>query len=454
MNTPICNFVKQYAESGTLRLHMPGHKGQGRLGPEALDITEICGADSLYEANGVILESEKNASRLFGCKTFYSTEGSSLCIRAMLYLCVLHAKERGKRPLIYAARNAHKTFLSAVALLGMEVRWLLGKAQDSYLSCTPDAETLERILSADDEKPIAVYLTSPDYLGNVADIHAIAKICHRHGVWLVVDNAHGAYLKFLPRSQHPIDLGADLCCDSAHKTLPVLTGGAYLHVSQALPAHLAQQVKNALALFGSTSPSYLILQSLDAANPLLSDEYPRQLAEFLPHLEQLCVKLTARGYALVGNEMCKLTLATKRYGYTGLELSELLRQSGIECEFADPDFVVLMPTPQTGIDGLLRLEQTLCAIPKKAAVLQAPPRFVLPERVLSIREATLAACEVVPVGASLGRILATATVSCPPAVPIVVSGERIDGAVMDCFSYYGIKTCCVVKNDVIDELAN
>ncbi|MBQ9131055.1 MAG: amino acid decarboxylase, partial [Clostridia bacterium] len=119
MITPICDFVQRYAQSRALRLHMPGHKGSPLLGMEALDITEINGADSLYEAQGIIRESEENASRLFDSPTFYSTEGSSQCIRAMLYLILLHAKATGKRPRVAAGRNSHKTFLSGIALLDM-----------------------------------------------------------------------------------------------------------------------------------------------------------------------------------------------------------------------------------------------------------------------------------------------------------------------------------------------
>ena len=125
METPICDFVRKYAESEEIRLHMPGHKGKNLLGLEALDITEIDGADSLYEADGIIRQSEENASELFDCPTFYSTEGSSQCIRAMLYLAMLYGKSRGKRPLIAAARNVHKTFLSAAALLDLDVLWLM-----------------------------------------------------------------------------------------------------------------------------------------------------------------------------------------------------------------------------------------------------------------------------------------------------------------------------------------
>ena len=121
MKTPICDFVKHYAESGTRRFHMPGHKGVSSLGLEHLDITEVVGADSLYDADGIIGESERNASEIFDCPTFYSTEGSSQCIRAMLYLTLLHARNQGKAPLIAAGRNAHKTFLGSVALLDTDV---------------------------------------------------------------------------------------------------------------------------------------------------------------------------------------------------------------------------------------------------------------------------------------------------------------------------------------------
>ena len=231
MKTPICNFVRNYSARNALRLHMPGHKGTGPLGFEDLDITEIDGADSLYEAAGIIRESEKNASSLYGCATFYSTEGSSQCIRAMLYLAMLRAQEQGKKPKIAAGRNAHKTFLSAAALLDLDVTWICPPEQTSYLSCKPTAEQIGELLSFDKEIT-AVYLTSPDYLGNLADVRGIAEVCRRHGVLLLVDNAHGAYLAFLNESLHPIALGADMCCDSAHKTLPALTGGAYLHLSK------------------------------------------------------------------------------------------------------------------------------------------------------------------------------------------------------------------------------
>ena len=283
MKTPVCDFVAAYGQSGIARLHMPGHKGKGPLGCEGRDITEIAGADSLYEAGGVIAQSEQNAAALFGAKaTFYSAGGSSQCIGAMLCLALQKSKSR----VVLAARNAHKSFLHAAALLDADVRWLWPRPY-SLLACPVTPELLENALAALPEAPAAVYITSPDYLGNVQPVAALAKVCRAHDAPLLVDNAHGAYLHFLPAPAHPLDEGADLCCDSAHKTLPVLTGGAYLHLSREAEAQVGRWAKSAMALFGSSSPSYLILQSLDLCNRYLSEDYPGRLAAFLPQVEQL-----------------------------------------------------------------------------------------------------------------------------------------------------------------------
>ena len=443
MNTPICDFAARYAQGDPLRLHMPGHKGQAFLGIEPLDITEIDGADSLYEADGIIRQSEDNASALFGCPTYYSTEGSSQCIRAMVYLAALHAKARGRKPLIAAARNAHKTFLSAVALLDLEVLWLYPEQNDSYLTCRISPEALEQFLRSAAEKPTAVYLTSPDYLGTLADIAGLSAVCRRHGVLLLVDNAHGAYLRFLQPSLHPMDLGADLCCDSAHKTLPVVTGGAYLHLSPQLQSEVGAQVKTGLELFGSTSPSYLILQSLDRANPYL-EQYGQRLQEFLPHVGALKAALAQNGYRLLSEEPLKITVSAKEYGYTGKELADYLQQHRMVCEFADPDYLVLMVTPETGAEGLEQLKDVLLALPKKQPLPPCPLEFRPGEQVRSIRQAMLSPGVVLPVEQCVGRILASASVGCPPAVPILICGERINAHAIDCFRYYGIQSVTVL----------
>lgn len=439
MKTPIVDFARQYAESDALRLHMPGHKGHGFLGVEALDLTEIEGADVLYHAKGIIRESEENAASIFGTKkTVYSTEGSSLCIRAMLYLTALYAKTHGRSLKILAGRNAHKTFMTAAALLHIDVDWLFSEQSQSIVSCNISAVELEKILSH--SAPAAVYLTTPDYLGNLVDIRTIAEVCHRHGVLLLVDNAHGAYLKFF--GQHPMDLGADLCCDSAHKTLPVLTGGAYLHIGKSAPELFCAQVELAMSIFASTSPSYLILQSLDAENYRLSEGYQERLIAFADEISEL--KQSLQAYRFVGDEPLKLTISAKSYGYTGEELAKLLQKKNIFCEFADPDFLVMMLTPEVGIGGLARLKNALLSVEQKEAIRQTPPP--LPRAVvrLSMHEALFSPSLELPVSLCLGKILAAPSITCPPAVPILVCGEQIDEAAVECMAYYGIDTCRVI----------
>lgn len=441
MKTPVCDFVAAYGQSGIARLHMPGHKGKGPLGCEGRDITEIAGADSLYEAGGVIAQSEQNAAALFGAKaTFYSAGGSSQCIGAMLCLALQKSKSR----VVLAARNAHKSFLHAAALLDADVRWLWPRPY-SLLACPVTPEMLENALAALPEAPAAVYITSPDYLGNVQPVAALAKVCHAHGAPLLVDNAHGAYLHFLPAPAHPLDEGADLCCDSAHKTLPVLTGGACLHLGHGLLKTEEGEVRAALSLFGSTSPSYLILQSLDACNRYLAGEARPKLAACVRAVEALKADLAAQGWAVAESEPLKVTLHASKRGWRGDALADFLRQNGVECEYADPDDLVLMVSPQNSPEDLEKVRAALAAAGQGSEAPQTPPQMARPRQAMGIRAALLAPAEEVPVAAAAGRVCAAPTVGCPPAVPVVVSGEEISPDAAAVFRYYGIETVRVVR---------
>lgn len=446
MNTPICDFVREYASKEPMRLHMPGHKGADFLGCEALDITEIPGADVLYQPHGIIRQSEDNAASLFGSgRTVYSTEGSSLPIRAMLYLTKLYAAQQGTKCTIAAGRNAHKVFVTASALLDLEVQWIYPEAGNDLISCEITPAVLTAFLDSQTQAPTAVYITSPDYLGNLADISALANICHSRNILLLVDNAHGAYLNFFPQSMHPMALGADLCCDSAHKTLPVLTGGAYLHISKNAPALFAEAADRAMALFASTSPSYLILQSLDKANRYLSSRYQSKLLMAGERWHNVKKQLRRVGFLLAGSEPMKLTILPKPYGYTGEELAELLEQQNIYCEFADCDHLVLMLSPEYDYDEAQRVCDALTAIPPRNPILSFPPRLPRPEQAVRPQEALFLPSEEIPVEASLNRIMAAPTVSCPPAIPVVSCGERINAEAIQAMRYYGITTITVLK---------
>lgn len=441
MKTPIVSFLKSYQEKSPVRMHMPGHKGAGILGFEGMDLTEIYGADELFAAEGIIKESEQNASSLFGCPTYYSTQGSTLCIQTMCTILCQDAKSKGKKPKILAGRNAHRSFIHAAALLDFEIEWLYGNSD--YLSCKIHAEDLEKAII--ESLPTAVYLTNPDYLGNLLDIQSLASVCKKHNVLLAIDNAHGAYLRFLEPSLHPIDLGADLCCDSAHKTLPVLTGGAYLHLSESLNQVWKNDVKHFMEYFSSTSPSYLIMASLDAANEVLDTTFRNSLSECVRSVASLKNTLVQHGYTILSGEPMKITISTKEFGYTGNEIANLLMECDIYPEFYDSDYIVLMPSPYNTKDDLKRLETCLCGIERKPILINKPPKLEQSKKAMNVRQALFSSSITLDVSKSLGQVCSSVTVSCPPAILPVIPGEVISESSIEVMKYYGIETVRVVN---------
>ncbi len=439
MDTPLFDYIKRYSKSESLRFHMPGHKGKNNFLDSAFDITEIDNVGVLYHKNGLLQKSQENASAIFStAKTLYSAEGSSLSIRAMLTLIKMYAEKNGKRCKVAAGRNAHKVFMTASALLDIEVTWLYPEKKESLLTAVISPYELDKYLSSTDEKPTAVYITSPDYLGNISDIKGLSKVCKKHGVILSVDNAHGAYLNFLESNMHPVYLGADICCDSAHKTLNVLTGGAYLHISENAPEELINNAEKAMSLFASTSPSFLILSCLDKINSYLDGAYRKELGAFIKELQDVKDKLISHGYKLSGDEPLKITVMTKDYGYTGEELNAVLTENNIISEFYDPDYIVFMLTPENGYDQLLYFERIMLGIKRRESILSLPPEIRPLKQVIAVSEAILSPSVTVDINEADGRILASPSVSCPPAIPIAVCGEKLDEGALECFRYYGI----------------
>jgi arginine/lysine/ornithine decarboxylase len=305
LTTPICDFINEYIKRKNHRLHMPGHKGivipgnpVSQLFP--YDITEIRGADFLLSAKGIILESEQNAAEIFNTlRTVYSAEGSTLCVKTMLAMVFKdNTSKFCNKGSVIATRKAHRSFSDACTLLHLDVIW---------------ADTADEIESAlqKDKNAKCVYITSPDYFGRLEDIRSLSEMVHSYNRLLLVDNAHGSYLKFLDgkalgfkeRAIHPVDLGADLVCDSAHKTLPVLTGGAYLHICN---PRFTESYKEIMRVFASTSPSYLILQSLDYCNLLLSEpDYIAQMRTNAEKIRDIKLKLN-----ITTPEPCKIAVKT------------------------------------------------------------------------------------------------------------------------------------------------
>lgn len=436
MKTPIVNFLRAYADRDGGRLHMPGHKGRGSFGWEAWDITEIHGADDLSHPRGIILESENNATRLFGSRhSFYLTGGSSQGIKTMVHL----AAQRRSGGAILAGRNAHKAFLHSCGLLGLEPVWMQPPGS-SLCGCPITPQTLEDSIRQAREPLCAVYVTSPDYLGGMLDIRGLARTAHRHGLALLVDNAHGAYLSLFP-DRHPICQGADLCCDSAHKTLPVLTGGAYVHVGKEAADWDDEAVRAAAGIYGSSSPSYLTLCSLDQCNRLLERELPELAEKTMARVAALAAKLPIPNLSA---EPWKLTLDCAAVGADGESVTARLRQWGAEPEYADKDHVVLMFTPYNEEGDYQAVEAALAEVSPAAA--RSPGPVPAPgERAMTVRQAMLLPQEQIPVRESPGRICGAAPVSCPPAIAVVAPGERVTPAAAEYMAGLGISRIAVVR---------
>lgn len=443
MTTPIADFVSNYAKQGISRMHMPAHKGTSFLGCEALDITEISGADVLYSASGIIEESENNASKLFKTQhTFYSTEGSTLAIKAMLGIVKKHSN--GKTTVL-AARNVHKAFIYACALLDIDVEWIFPESGEHLCNCKITPEKLRSILSNLKELPCALYVTSPTYLGKMLDIKGLSEVCKEFSIYLLVDNAHGAYLAFEKPSHHPIALGADICCDSAHKTLPTLTGGAYLHVSKSFKNYNKEEIRSILSLFASTSPSYLILQSLDLTNLYIAEGYKLRLEKAEKRIAEFKKELSDIGFECEESEPLKIVIHRQKCGYTGEALAKHLRAYNVEAEYADCDTLTLMFSTENKPIDFDRIKIALSLLSPKKQQLSENMAVCTPKRVFSIREALFMPSEHILTENSIGRICASPSVSCPPAIPPVISGELIDKQTVDILLHYGIEEIDVVK---------
>lgn len=451
MTTPICDFVAEYVKKNYSRFHMPGHKGRDFLGFERYDITEIDGADVLYSADGIIKQSEENASFLFGSRcTCYTTEGASHLIRTMISAVSLLATSKGAtRPLILAARNVHKSFIYACASADVQVEWIYPRNFTHYCQCLITDVDLEKAIESCPTLPDAVYITSPDYLGNIADISSISRVCRKHGILLLVDNAHGAYLNFTKESCHPLKAGADVCCDSAHKTLPVITGGAYLHFGHDCPENYIRAAQKMLPVYATTSPSYLILQSLDLCNNYIEKDYPARLQETIDKIKELKTKISSLGFYVENTEPLKIVVNICKSGYTQEDFTKLLDENKIAIEMCDNEYAVFMISPEndnSDFEKLQRFFETLPTITSdfshEQEVINTP---ICHKTALPIRQAVFAESISIPASDSIGKICASPVIACPPAVPIVISGEIILSEDVLLMKRYNINYIDVIK---------
>lgn len=445
IETPLRRALEEYIAAGWSRLHMPGHKGAPiePFGPlAAYDLTEVEGTDSLFEDDGPLKELEEIFTQLYGTRSsVISAGGSTLCIQAMLRLV---AREGGK---VIAGRNIHAAAVNAMALLGLEPVWIYPRRQaDERLIGRIAPEDVAAALEREADV-CAVYITSPDYFGVMSDIEGIAEVTHTHGVPLLVDNAHGAHLRFLQgedgRPLHPMQLGADLCCDSLHKTLPALTGAALLHCNR---EEYVPQLKGAMTVFGSTSPNYLIMLSIDSTAGFLLGDGPDQLRRTVQRWGELRRLAKEQGYPVPEHcDPMRLTLPLAGSAYTAKTFKMLLHERHIMEEYCSDSGCVLLFSPFNREEDFARVRQLLLDCPVKQKGDFTPFPIVPSRRVMGLRQAMLAPKESVEIDKAEGRISAQVKITCPPGIPLVMPGERLHKELRKILKNSGIFVMDVVK---------
>lgn len=429
-------------------LHTPGHKNNFSKLNELwdFDYTELPDTDSLFEASGAILNSEKFASKVFDTKqTLFSAGGCTLCIQAMLRLVA------GEGDKVLFGRTIHRSAINAAALLGIDPVYVLPRGNAGQnLPGRIDTKDIEKILKAHNDIK-AVHITSPDYFGVMSDIAAISSVCKRFSVPLIVDNAHGTHLKFLPDDMHPITLGASMSADSAHKTLPVFTGGALLQIAD---EKYVNSSKDAMQLFASTSPSYPIMGSLDVGLHWVEEYGRSEYGRLAERVSEIRFELTQMG-VLIPEGICdpiRLSINTASVGISGIDVAEYLRKNAFEPEYANENYLVLILTPFVEDKQIDRLVHVLKTMIDKYASQNLKSKNMshdfllnLPKKILTPREALFGETVTVSIDDACDKICAQVATVCPPGIPVVMPGELMTMNTLNILKSSGFESIKILK---------
>lgn len=442
MKTPLYTALQTYIDKNYARFHIPGHKGSAifdGLNLLPFDVTEVLGTDSLYESSDAILQTEQCYANLYGTvKSCISAGGSSLCIQSMLALVAR------KNAALICGRIIHSSAVYAMALLDITPIWVSPE----------ESENLGiggRMLAADIEQAIlknpnalGVYLTSPDYFGVLSDIKSIASVCKTYGIPLLVDNAHGAHLHFLQPSLHPMHLGATMCCDSLHKTLPVLTGGAMLHIND---SYFANNAKSKMALFASTSPNYLIMLSIDVALNYIKNDLSKDLTVLCEKVASILKLAHKKGFSILSGEKdpTRISLGFAKIGYTKQTFETHLRKHHIEPEYVSHHFCVLIPSGYTttkDFNAVIGMLEDTTPQPSLCAPSSSIPKPII---AMPMKEAIFSPSIEIDIENACDAIASTMVNPCPPGVPLLMPGEKITPYMLQLLKNYGIKKIFVVE---------
>ena len=451
---PILKALRNYSNEDTTYLHTPGHKGGNafeRFGFEifdkdllSLDVTEVPGIDNLHCPETSIKEAQELAAQAFGAEhTFFLVNGTT----GGIYSMILAATNPGDKIII--PRNCHKSVIGAV---------ILARLQPIYIN--PELDTILSIASgisptavqkAIKEHPDAkaVVITSPTYYGVCSDLEQISKIAHDNNMLLLVDEAHGAHFGFhsaLPKTA--LQCGADIVAQSTHKTLPAMTQSSMLHVKSDKVD--IDKLKFFLQLTQSTSPSHILLASLDTARYIMQQKGEELLKDIVSSCNSLRDEIkNARGlYCLskadIGRDgifdidNTRITVNFSKLGLSGTAVDDILRSKfKLQVEMSDLYNIVAICTVGDNTESIKRLSEAIRTIAEeygrdsKQIENQSLVAISMPSVVLKPWEAVYRSKEDVSIDDCIGRICGEMIIPYPPGIPIIMPGEIINKDVID-----------------------
>lgn len=439
--------LANYGNSGIYPFHMPGHKRQKTVdfNPYKIDITEIEGFDNLHHAEGVLLEAQKKAEKLYGSEeSHFLINGSTAGILSAVSACA--------KKTVLIARNCHKAVYHAALIRNLDVYYVYPEIQEEFmLNGGINPADVERSLEEHPEIE-AVVITSPTYDGIVSDVKRIAEIAHAHGKPLIVDEAHGAHFgfsKYFP--ENSVHLGADIVIHSLHKTLPSYTQTALIHINGKLVDR--QKVQMFLQMYQTSSPSYILMAGIDECIRYVEEQGTDAFDKFAERLDRIYKRAKEfRSIHLVDESIVgknsiydfdrsKLIFSVKKCGIAGNKLQKmLLRTYNIEMEMAAGNYVLALTSLCDTDQGFHRLFYAVKGIDEQINRFQTAEgkkesswieEGVTKNEISCImNEAFEAPKESVPLQESAGRISGEFLYLYPPGIPMIVPGEKIDGMLL------------------------
>ena len=440
IHTPLLDAMEKYQKEPMTGFHIPGHNRGAGIHPKlqelvglkalSLDTTdEFDNLGTLHPATGAIKKAQELAAITYGAKrTFFVTSGSTIANLALAFALTSPFDE------VLIGRNCHRSVLTGLIISGAKVNWIIPKKLDNWsIFGNIEAQDIEEKLKKNRNIKL-VWITNPTYEGVVSDIKKISAICKHYKVALIVDEAHGSLWNYnheLPTSA--LQLGADAVVHSLHKTGGAMTQSSMLHLSKN-SIFQEEKIEHALKLLHTTSPSLLLLSSLDAARANLSSPYGQNLLnnaiENAKYFRAEAKKIDGLSVLEEENNVDLTKLFIKMKGLTGLQLEYILeRDYKIEVESASDEGILLLSNIGNSREEFIYLIKCLKEISTKTYNVEKKNVKIMPlidpEIVMNLREAYFAPKEYINKKNAIGRIASEVIALCPPGISILLPGEII-----------------------------